>query len=190
MILFSRPLHLPLRSMITIGSFSISSNIAAQTNTLTLRFIAEDMALFLSNKVGKIVNLKQDYVSVIDFGLFEVSLRLNEKMCGGAPKVELRASNNIFHIRTCSDSCRALMQLLTYYAYDGDLAPNTGSTESITVPSSEDGESLLDDESINMLTKRQIERVNSLMEDAMEEPANGKYCTLYFFNLFTSSLLF
>lgn len=116
---------------------------------------------------------------VVDFGLFEVSLRLNEKMCGGAPRVELRASNNVFHIRTCSDSCRALMQLLTYFAYDGDLTPNTGSTESIAVPSSEDGESLLDDESINTLSKRQIERVNSLMEDAMEEPCNGKLNFFY-----------
>ncbi|XP_014232573.1 autophagy-related protein 2 homolog A [Trichogramma pretiosum] len=168
-----RPIHLPLRSMVTIGSFSVSSNIAAQTNTSTLRFIAEDLALFISDKMGKLVDLRRDYVCVMDLGLFELSLRLNEKMCGGAPRVDLRASNDVLHVRTCSDSGRALMQLLTYFASDGDLAPSTGNEESTTVPSSEDGESLLGDESINLLSKSQIERVNSLMEEAMEDTVKG-----------------
>ncbi|XP_011503827.1 PREDICTED: autophagy-related protein 2 homolog A [Ceratosolen solmsi marchali] len=163
------PTYLPLRSMITLGSFSVLSNIAAQTNTSNLRFIAEDMALFISDKIGKVVDLRHDYVCVMDLGLFELSLRLNEKMCGGAPRIDLRASNNVLHVRTCSDSGRALMQLLTYFASDGDMTPNSGSMESITVPSSEDGESLLGDEGINFLSKSQVERVNSLMEEAMED---------------------
>ncbi|XP_076234909.1 autophagy-related 2 [Calliopsis andreniformis] len=168
-----RPVHLPLRSMVTLGNFSVSSNIAAQTNTSTLRFIAEDIALFISSKLGKSVNLKRDYVCVMDVGLFELSLRLNDKMCGGAPRVDLRASNNVLHVRTCSDSGRALIQLLTYFANDGDLVPNTESTDSITVPSSGDEESLLGDESINTLSKSQVERVNTLMEEAMEETVRG-----------------
>ncbi|XP_078034719.1 autophagy-related 2 isoform X1 [Augochlora pura] len=169
-----RPLYLPLRAMVTLGNFSVSSNIAAQTNTSTLHFIAEDIALFISNKLGKIVNIKRDYVCVMDVGLFELSLRLNEKMCGGGPRIDLRASNNVLHIRTCSDSGRALIQLLKYFASDGDLTSNTESMESITVPSSGDEESLLGDESINMLTKSQEERINSLMEEAMEETVKGK----------------
>ncbi|PSN53370.1 hypothetical protein C0J52_03803 [Blattella germanica] len=61
-----RPLHLPLKSMVTVGSFSISSNIAAQTSTSTLRFIAEDAALYISNKNGSRhasppVDLRKDY---------------------------------------------------------------------------------------------------------------------------------
>ncbi|KAG7200135.1 hypothetical protein KM043_000574 [Ampulex compressa] len=168
-----RPLYLPLRSMVTLGNFSVSSNIAAQTNTSTLRFIAEDVAFFISDKLGKRVDLRRDYVCVMDLGLFELSLRLNDKMCGGAPRVDLRASNNVLHVRTCSDSGRALTQLLTYFANDGDLIPNTGSTESIAVPSSGDEESLLGDESINTLSKSQVERVNSLMEEAMEETVKG-----------------
>nr|XP_050867799.1 autophagy-related protein 2 homolog A isoform X1 [Vespula vulgaris] len=164
-----RPLHLPLRSVVTLGNFSVSSNIAAQTSTSTLRFIAEDIGLFISNKLGKNVDLRRDYVCVMDLGLFELSLRLNDKMCGGAPRVDLRASNNVLHVRTCSDSGRALTQLLTYFASDGDLTSNTGSTENIAVPSSGDEESLLGDESINTLSKSQVERVNSLMEEAMEE---------------------
>ncbi|KAH0569025.1 autophagy-related protein 2 homolog B [Cotesia glomerata] len=173
-----RPLYLPLRSMITLGSFSVSSNIAAKTNTSTLRFIAEDVALFLSEKLGNHVDLKHDYIGVMDLGLFELSLRLNEKMCGGAPRVDLRASNNVLHVRTCADSGRALMQLLTYFASDGDLSPNIGSTESIAVPSSGDEESLLGEDSINMLSKSQEERVNTLMEEAMEDTVRGSTTSL------------
>lgn len=103
-------------------------------------------------------------------------MRLNEKMCGGAPRVDLHASNNILHVHTCSDSGRALIQLLTYFASDGDMAPNLGNTDSITVPSSNDGESLLGDESISLLSQKQVERVNSLMEEALKETVHGKLC--------------
>lgn len=160
--------------MVTLGNFSVSSNIAAQTNTSTLRFIAEDVALFISDKIGSGVDLRRDYVCVMDLGLFELSLRLNEKMCGGAPRVDLRASNNVLHVRTCSDSGRALTQLLTYFANDGDLMPFTKSTDNIIVPNSAEEESLLGDESINVLSKSQEERVNSLMVDAMEDTVKGR----------------
>lgn len=159
--------------MVSLGSFSVSSNIAAQTNTSTLRFIAEDVALFISEKLGSGVELRRDYVCVMDLGLFELSLRLNEKMCGGAPRVDLRASNNVLHVRTCSDSGRALTQLLTYFASDGDLILSTKSTDSIAIPNSGDEESLLGDENVNVLSKSQEERVNSLMVDAMEDTVKG-----------------
>ncbi|XP_011643358.1 autophagy-related protein 2 homolog B [Pogonomyrmex barbatus] len=176
-----RPLHLPLRSIITLGNFSVSSNITAQTNTSTLRFIAEDVALFISDKLReKSVELKRNYVCVMNFGLFELSLRLNERMYGGVPRVDLRASNNVLHVRTCSDSGRALMQLLTYIANDGDLQqPNSAtnsSTESIPTVSTTTTkyeENLLDVESINTLSRSQVERVYSLMEDALEETVKG-----------------
>ncbi|XP_011343662.1 autophagy-related protein 2 homolog B isoform X2 [Ooceraea biroi] len=175
-----RPLHLPLRSVVTLGNFSVSSNITAQTNTSTLRFIAEDVALFISNKLREnAVDLKRDYVCVMNFGLFELSLRLNEKMYGGAPRVDLRASNNVLHVRTCSDSGRALMQLLTYIANDSDLqqpSSATSSTESIPVvppASTRYEENLLGVESINTLSRSQVERVYTLMEDALEETAKG-----------------
>lgn len=172
-----RPLHLPLRSTVTLGNFSVSSNIAAQTNTSTLRFIAEEVALFVSDKLSaKCVDLRRDYVCVMNLGLFELSLRLNDKMCGGAPRVDLRASNNVLHVRTCSDSGRALMQLLNYIANDGDLLPCTAvtSVESVNpVPPKSPEESLVDVESINTLSRSQVERVYSLMEDALEETVKG-----------------
>ncbi|XP_014472680.1 PREDICTED: autophagy-related protein 2 homolog A isoform X2 [Dinoponera quadriceps] len=164
-----RPLHLPLRSVLTLGNFSVSSNIAAQTNTSTLRFIAEEVALFVSDKTsGKCVDLRRDYVCAVNLGLFELSLRLNEKMCGGAPRVDLRASNNVLHVRTCSDSGRALMQLLNYIASDGDLLPPAGAQQP-PGRGSPDEESLVDVESVNTLSRSQVERVYSLMEDALEE---------------------
>lgn len=186
-----RPLHLPLRSIVTLGNFSVSSNITAQTNTSTLRFIAEDVALFISDKLTREksgVDIRRDYVCVMNFGLFELSLRLNERMYGGTPRVDLRASNNVLHIRTCSDSGRALMQLLTYVANDGDLqqqsnsAPSRDSTESIptTVPpptSTTYEGNLLGVESINTLSRSQVERVYSLMEDALEETVKGTMIT-------------
>lgn len=83
-----RPRYLPLRSAITLGSFSISSHLSAEVNTSTLRFIAEDCGLFLSEK-GALknnvaysgpVDLKRDYVNVVDLGLFEISLKTADKV--------------------------------------------------------------------------------------------------------------
>lgn len=39
------------------------------------------------------------------------------------PRFELRCSSDVIHIRTCSDSCAALMNLIQYVASYGDLLP-------------------------------------------------------------------
>jgi len=36
-------------------------------------------------------------------------------------KMDVRASNNIVHLWTCSDSCFALAELINYLSKDGDL---------------------------------------------------------------------
>jgi hypothetical protein len=66
--------------MVTLGSFSVSSNLAAQTRSSSLRFIAEEGSFFISDKVNVAKNpdLAKDYVSVLTLGLFELSLRLSE----------------------------------------------------------------------------------------------------------------
>lgn len=38
-----------------------------------------------------------------------------------APRFELHCSSDVVHIRTCSDSCAALMNLIQYVASYGDL---------------------------------------------------------------------
>lgn len=66
----------------------MSSHLSAQANSSTLRFIAEEGALFLSEKapprdgIASLApaDLKRDYVRVIDLGLFELSLRTNDKV--------------------------------------------------------------------------------------------------------------
>ena len=53
------------------------------------------------------------------------------------PKLDLRASNNIVHIRTCSDTCSALAELIKYIASDGDLVPQEGSERDAASTSSQ-----------------------------------------------------
>ena len=110
----------------------------------------------------------------MDLGLFELSLKFNESMCEGAPRVDLRASNDCLQVRTCADSARALMELLTYFASDGDLAQNIDNSDTISVPGSGNEEILVGDEGYN-LSKSQIEWFNNQMEDAMEDTVKGIY---------------
>jgi len=119
-----RPIHLPLRVLVTMGTFSVSSNITIESNVSLLRFIIDDAALYLSDKCSGSANIR-NYVCVLDLGMFELSLFT---CCDGSdqghPQVELRMSNNTVHVRTCSDSCSALLQLIQYIAADGDLVPS------------------------------------------------------------------
>ena len=122
--ILSSPISLPLRCFLTVENFSISVNIAAQTENKVIRFIAEDAAFFITNKKES-VDLRNDYVCVMDMDLFEILLRicLNRNNTS-VPQLDLKASNNVLHVRTCSDSIKMLLELLTYVARDGDLADN------------------------------------------------------------------
>lgn len=81
-----RPVNLPLKAALTVENFNISSNITAKTSTSILRFIAEEASLFISNKScdrgdrpeDLSIDLRNDYVCVVDLGLFELSLRLTD----------------------------------------------------------------------------------------------------------------
>uniref|UniRef100_A0A8D8U0S0 Autophagy-related protein 2 n=3 Tax=Cacopsylla melanoneura TaxID=428564 RepID=A0A8D8U0S0_9HEMI len=163
-----RPLYLSFSSLISLGSFSICCNIVSRTSSSTLRFIAEDIGLFLSNKTrgARSVDLKQDYVCVIEIGLFELSVRVSD--APSTPHLDLRAWNNMVHIRTCSDSARALLQLLAYIGSDGDLKPQHES-----VPCSPGPE---DDDRIEG-EGQDPQRINEMMEEAMSEtvPPRGRH---------------
>lgn len=118
-----RPIHLPLRVLVTMGTFSVSSNITIESNVSLLRFIIDDAALYLSDKCSGVANIR-NYVCVLDLGMFELSLFTSDGSEQGHPQLELRMSNNIVNVRTCSDSCSALLQLIQYIAADGDLVPS------------------------------------------------------------------
>ena len=72
-----RPLYLPARVFLSIGSMNLSSNIVAHTSTSLLRFVVEDAALYLSNRVSYgTINLYRDYVSVLSEFLFVLEFLL------------------------------------------------------------------------------------------------------------------
>lgn len=53
--------------------------------------------------------------------MFELTLKLTDGLDTRQPVFDLAMSNNMLNIRTCSDSCVALMKLIKYFASDGDL---------------------------------------------------------------------
>ncbi|KOB75883.1 Autophagy-related protein 2-like protein A, partial [Operophtera brumata] len=81
------PLYLPIRTVLSLGNFSVSSNLIAATNTSCLRFLAQECMLFLYHLQGtksnvavpqdddKQPDLNKDYVCVMDLGLFELIRR-------------------------------------------------------------------------------------------------------------------
>ncbi|KAH8027249.1 hypothetical protein HPB51_003756 [Rhipicephalus microplus] len=119
-----RPLSLPYQTLVSMESFSISSNITANTTTSQLRIIAEEVFLYISDKVSKDdpPDLSDGYVCVADTDLFDISARTTDVPGQRVSTIKMKASNNITNLRTCVDSCQALQALVTYLASDGDLA--------------------------------------------------------------------
>nr|XP_018917848.1 PREDICTED: autophagy-related protein 2 homolog B isoform X1 [Bemisia tabaci] len=168
-----RPLYLPYAALLSFGSFNLSSNIVARTSSSTLRFMAEEVALALTDKVsvtsGRTLNVKKDYICVVKLGLFELSLRKTEN--ANSPKIDLRASNNIVHVRTCSDSACILLQLLSYIASDGDIATETPNFDSSSI-TEKTNESMVEEEQIVTESESLTSpagNVHLMMEDAMME---------------------
>ncbi|XP_004681644.1 PREDICTED: autophagy-related protein 2 homolog B [Condylura cristata] len=120
-----RPLYLPIRSLLTVETFSVSSSVALDKSSSTLRIILDEAALHLSDKCNTVtVNLNRDYVRVMDMGLLELTITAVKSDSDGEqtePRFELHCSSDVVHIRTCSDSCAALMNLIQYIASYGDL---------------------------------------------------------------------
>ncbi|XP_023392393.1 autophagy-related protein 2 homolog B [Pteropus vampyrus] len=120
-----RPLYLPIRSLLTVETFSVSSSVALDKSSSTLRIILDEAALHLSDKCNTVtVNLNRDYVRVMDMGLLELTITAVKSDSDGEQtdsRFELHCSSDIVHIRTCSDSCAALMNLIQYIASYGDL---------------------------------------------------------------------
>lgn len=73
-----------MRAALTVENFNISSNITTKTSTSILSFIAEEASLFISAQVNDTepeslsIDLKNNYVCVVELGLFELSLRLTD----------------------------------------------------------------------------------------------------------------
>lgn len=91
-----------------------------------------------------------------------------------SPRVDLRASNNVLHIRTCSDSARLLAQLIVYLASYGDLGdtcaseppPSDPPTTTNTTPTTTTA-TTTNTAAADLLSESTVQRVNTLMEEAM-----------------------
>jgi len=160
-----RPKNLCLRSILTVETFSLSSNISPGASESVLRFIIDDSALYLSDKRADSIDILKDYVCVMDLGLFELVLRLSESADKKRPKVDLSMSNNVLNIHTCSDSCAALMKLIKYIASDGDLVKESTEDANESNSHNESTENLYSRSSVDETT------IDSLMADALIEHA-------------------
>ena len=110
-------MNLPYQYLLTVDSFTLSSHLAAATGTTVLRFILEDAAVHLSDRCGAALqDILPDYVCVVEAGLLELSVRTSDAPVTGQPLLDFRCSNNEVRVRTCADSLRALVMLVTYLA--------------------------------------------------------------------------
>uniref|UniRef100_A0A673APF6 Autophagy related 2A n=1 Tax=Sphaeramia orbicularis TaxID=375764 RepID=A0A673APF6_9TELE len=81
---------------------------------------------FFLNTSSDTVDLRRDYVCVLDIDLLELAITTWKGSDTGKlsqPLFELRCSNNVVHLHTCADSCAALVNLLQYLVSQGDLHP-------------------------------------------------------------------
>ncbi|KAG7238569.1 hypothetical protein INR49_030842 [Caranx melampygus] len=177
-----RPLYLPLRSLLIVETFSISSSVSLDHSSSTLRIILDEAALFLSDKSNAVsVNLARDYVQVVDMGTLELRITAVKPGVDGKlsePRFELRCSSDVIHIRTCSDSCAALMNLIQYVASYGDLLPpaepeakhsSTTQRAKAEFPSRPTSQAPL-------LAETEQQMLQDLMSEAMEE-TDGQHTT-------------
>ncbi|XP_037687836.1 autophagy-related protein 2 homolog B isoform X2 [Choloepus didactylus] len=170
-----RPLYLPIRSLLTVETFSVSSSVALDKSSSTLRIILDEAALHLSDKCNTVtVNLNRDYVRVMDIGLLELTItavKSDSDREQSEPHFELHCSSDVVHIRTCSDSCAALMNLIQYIASYGDLhAPNKAEMK----PGTPQRRTKVDTSGRSssrgpVLPEAEQQILRDLMSDAMEE---------------------
>uniref|UniRef100_A0A3P9IZC0 Autophagy related 2B n=1 Tax=Oryzias latipes TaxID=8090 RepID=A0A3P9IZC0_ORYLA len=121
--------------------------------------IADIFAITLTNEC---FFLSLDYVQVVDMGTLELRITaVKPGTDGKLPRFELRCSSDVIHIRTCSDSCAALMNLIQYVASYGDLLPpaELETKHSSTKPVSQ----------TPLLADTEQQMLQDLMSEAMEE---------------------
>ncbi|XP_028410274.1 autophagy-related protein 2 homolog B-like [Dendronephthya gigantea] len=165
--LYYRPIYIPYQVLITIEGFSISSNITVDSKTSILRFIIDNAVMLISNNQNETTNVVKDYVSVADVDLLELSINTVNDEEMKSPKRTLTLSNNIVHVRTCSDSLSAVLDIVRYIVSDGDLPIDT-TVQSNHILNTDEGKEIVDDSPVE---QRNAEDgcLHDLMSDAMDE---------------------
>ncbi|XP_037892435.1 autophagy-related protein 2 homolog B [Glossina fuscipes] len=179
-----RPPNFSYRAVVEVVYFSVSSNIISSVMGCNLRFILEEGLLSIApyddascNHPNYKITFIQcnDLVPVLDVGLTDISLRLNERASGKYPKLDLRCSIYDFHLRTCYDSGSALAQLISHIVSDPTNHNLDESSETVSI--SENIETTLISNykvtKTDELFEKQQERINKLMAQALQEAATG-----------------
>ncbi|XP_068110885.1 autophagy-related protein 2 homolog B isoform X2 [Hyperolius riggenbachi] len=166
-----RPLFLPIRALLTVETFSISCSAALDKSSSSLRIILDEAALHLSDKCNAVsVNLHRDYVRVLDVGLLELTILAVKHGEESKPRFEMYCSSDVIHIRTCSDSCAALMNLIQYIANYGDLHPPSRAQTSPGPNKAKKPEPCAASSSRGpLLAEAEQQILRDLMSDAMED---------------------
>lgn len=184
-----RPLYLPLRCALTLGSFSMTSSLSEVSKGSKLRFLAEDCDLYISKENPPIdgiasnipINIRREYINIITMNIFELGLIMNEKNHKTKPRSSLRITTDKLHIHACSDSMKALTELISYIASDGDSTSNASSESSSPYPSPRHGpgdQELIpvDQQTLEIceVSEKQRQEINSLIGDAIYEEKEEK----------------
>lgn len=190
-----------------MGTFTLSTNLSTASALCTLRFIVEDCTLNLApyKIVEKSKNKKavqavppenyskitvlpsSELVCVLELGLFEISLRMNDKDTTNNPKLDVRTMLNGVHLRTCVDSANAVARLLTYIANDGDFVTDDyttiGSSTSSNIDTGELFSTKTNQPNVPEVSESQQKRINTLMEEAIAESIHKNPARKFFFHV-------
>ncbi|XP_065883382.1 autophagy-related protein 2 homolog B-like isoform X2 [Dysidea avara] len=119
-----RPKYLPWSIAYGISAGHFSTTLTTSAKVSIMRLIIDESYFFLTNKPEKNLDLKQDYVCVIEMGLLELIIKMptgDLSETQDMPEISLEFSNNLVELRTCVDTCAALRDLMQYIASHGDL---------------------------------------------------------------------
>ncbi|CAF1606489.1 unnamed protein product, partial [Adineta ricciae] len=187
-----RPLYFDTKCFVAIDSLTLTNTFVKNSKTTLLELNLDDWAIYLSKQKRDRyqIDLLNDYISVINGGAFEIKLCFNEPtedVPMNDPLVDIRIACNMIHIRTCSDSANALIELLKYVITDGDLQQQQQQTNEISRSStpierkrSDRPVRMISDETLNneqLATDNTSNRM-SLLEEAMQEDFHEPMSTL------------
>ncbi|CAF4183246.1 unnamed protein product, partial [Rotaria sp. Silwood2] len=134
-----RPLYFDTKCFVAIDSLTLTNTFVKNSKTTLLELNLDDWAIYLSKQKRDRykIDLLNDYICIISGGAFEVKLCFNEPVENTPitdPLVDIRIACNMIHIRSCSDSANALIELLKYVLTDGDLQQPTNEASRSSTP--------------------------------------------------------
>ncbi|CAF3761845.1 unnamed protein product [Rotaria sordida] len=175
-----RPLYFDTKCFVAIDSLTLTNTFVKNSKTTLLELNLDDWAIYLSKQKRDRykIDLLNDYICIISGGAFEIKLCFNEPVENTPitnPLVDIRIACNMIHIRSCSDSANALIELLKYVLTDGDLQqPTTNETSRSSTPIERKRNDrpvrILNDDTMNneQLTIDDTSNQMLLIEDAMK----------------------